>query len=416
VRAVLADLADAPFMAPEAGRLRELGLDTRAIGAAVRAGLLLRVTEQIVLAPGADAEAARALAGLPQPFTAAEARQALGTTRRVAIPLLEFLDRAGITQRLPDDRRRMRLIRPAPPGTTAAARNKPCREENPAAGCIGRRGSGSEQTRDLGGRPSAARGKCKEFIMTAVEDAPATSAPAATGAPTSEAEARELATQWANEQAARLTERVQNYLANKNGQSNGGLAPRIGSPTTVDSVTGAPYVPFDVVATSPITFGGPPPYAPSKIVPAGAFSVLIAFIYTNPLSDANAGWYNSASLQLGLRPWRATLDQTNLTTGVQANQAVSSVFGSLAPVITPVFFFLDTAGPPVGSDPWLIEANVTVYVDQPAQPFAAFATNFYDIDNDPGFPFPPPFNFLPTVPPETAGYRYDLPNRYLIFP
>jgi len=109
VRAVLADLADAPFMAPEAGRLRELGLDGRAIGAAVRAGLLLRVTEQIVLAPGAEAQAARALAGLPQPFTAAEARQALGTTRRVAIPLLEFLDRSGITQRLPDDRRRVRL-------------------------------------------------------------------------------------------------------------------------------------------------------------------------------------------------------------------------------------------------------------------------------------------------------------------
>ncbi len=108
VKAVLADLADAPFMAPEAGRLRELGLDARAIAAAARAGLLLRVTEQVVLAPGADAKAARTLAGLPQPFTAAEARQALGTTRRVVIPLLEFLDRAGITQRLPDDRRRLR--------------------------------------------------------------------------------------------------------------------------------------------------------------------------------------------------------------------------------------------------------------------------------------------------------------------
>ena len=114
MRAVLADLADAPFMAPEAGRLRELGLDGRAIGAAARAGLLLRVTEQVVLAPGAAAEAARVLAGLPQPFTAAEARQALGTTRRVAIPLLEYLDRAGITQRLPDDRRRVRLTPPSP--------------------------------------------------------------------------------------------------------------------------------------------------------------------------------------------------------------------------------------------------------------------------------------------------------------
>ena len=108
VRAVRQDLAGDPFRAPEAERLRELGLDVRSIAAAARAGLLLRISEQLVLAPGADADAATVLAGLPQPFTTAEARKALGTTRRVAIPLLEFLDRARITERLPDDRRRLR--------------------------------------------------------------------------------------------------------------------------------------------------------------------------------------------------------------------------------------------------------------------------------------------------------------------
>jgi selenocysteine-specific elongation factor len=108
VRAVRQDLAGDPFRAPEAERLRELGLDARAIAAAARAGLLLRISEQLVLAPGADADAAGVLAGLPEPFTTAEARKALGTTRRVAIPLLEFLDRARITERLPDDRRRLR--------------------------------------------------------------------------------------------------------------------------------------------------------------------------------------------------------------------------------------------------------------------------------------------------------------------
>ena len=108
VRALRSDLAGDPFRAPEADRLRELGLDARAIAAAARAGLLLRVSEQVVLAPGADADAATVLAGLPQPFTTAEARKALGTTRRVAIPLLELLDRARVTERLPDDRRRLR--------------------------------------------------------------------------------------------------------------------------------------------------------------------------------------------------------------------------------------------------------------------------------------------------------------------
>ena len=110
VKILLADLAAAPFASPDADRLRHLGLDLRAIAAAERAGLLLRVSDQIVLAPGADALAGRVLADLPQPFTAADARQALQTTRRVAIPLLEFLDRAGVTERLPDDRRR--LLRP----------------------------------------------------------------------------------------------------------------------------------------------------------------------------------------------------------------------------------------------------------------------------------------------------------------
>ena len=110
VRAVRSDLAGDPFRAPEAARLRELGLDTKAIAAAARAGLLLRISDQVVLAPGAAGEAARALAELPQPFTTAEARQALSTTRRVAIPLLEYLDRARITERLPDDRRRLRPV------------------------------------------------------------------------------------------------------------------------------------------------------------------------------------------------------------------------------------------------------------------------------------------------------------------
>jgi len=108
VAALRADLAAAPFLAPDAARLAELGLHPRAVAAAARAGLLLRVSDQIVLAPGAAEEAAGVLAGLPQPFTTAEARKALGSTRRVVIPLLEYLDRAGVTQRLPDDRRLVR--------------------------------------------------------------------------------------------------------------------------------------------------------------------------------------------------------------------------------------------------------------------------------------------------------------------
>jgi selenocysteine-specific elongation factor len=117
VQAVLTGLAEAPFSAPDAERMRELGLDARAAAAAERVGLLLRLPGNVVLAADAGNQAARILAGLPQPFTAAEARQALGTSRRVVIPLLEWLDRKGVTRRLPDDRRIMREPpRPMPNG------------------------------------------------------------------------------------------------------------------------------------------------------------------------------------------------------------------------------------------------------------------------------------------------------------
>jgi selenocysteine-specific elongation factor len=108
VASVLADLAATPFSAPPAGRLGELGLDNKALAAAARHGALLRIADQVVLAPGADVAAGRVLADLPQPFTAAQAREALGTTRRTLIPLLEYLDRQQITRRLPDDRREVR--------------------------------------------------------------------------------------------------------------------------------------------------------------------------------------------------------------------------------------------------------------------------------------------------------------------
>jgi selenocysteine-specific elongation factor len=107
--ALLAGLGDDDgFAAPEAGRLDELGLDPRALAVLHRAGLLLRVDDRVVLPPGADDRAVEVLRGLAQPFSASEARQALGTSRRVTLPLLNHLDRTGRTVRLPDDRRRLR--------------------------------------------------------------------------------------------------------------------------------------------------------------------------------------------------------------------------------------------------------------------------------------------------------------------
>lgn len=102
-----AEHADHPYLAPEAYRLAELGLGSRELTAAVRAGALARVADGIYVLPAALASVPDVLARLPQPFTVSAAREALGTTRRVAVPLMELLDARGQTKRLPASRREL---------------------------------------------------------------------------------------------------------------------------------------------------------------------------------------------------------------------------------------------------------------------------------------------------------------------
>ncbi|SHF74559.1 selenocysteine-specific translation elongation factor SelB [Jatrophihabitans endophyticus] len=108
IRALVDRLAGAPFAAPERDELAELGLGPRQLAAAAKAGLVVRLGGDVVLAADAAARATTVLAGLEQPFTASAARQALGTTRRVAIPLLEHLDHVGVTVRVDATRRLVR--------------------------------------------------------------------------------------------------------------------------------------------------------------------------------------------------------------------------------------------------------------------------------------------------------------------
>jgi selenocysteine-specific elongation factor len=98
--------AEHPFRAPEADELAALRLGARELAAAVRAGRLSRIADGVVLGPDAPDRAAAVLATIAQPFTVSEARRALGTTRRVAVPLLERLDGDGVTEPLGDGRRR----------------------------------------------------------------------------------------------------------------------------------------------------------------------------------------------------------------------------------------------------------------------------------------------------------------------
>jgi selenocysteine-specific elongation factor len=100
-------LAAEPFRAPEADELADLGLGGRELAAAVRAGRLTRIADGVVLGPDALERAAENLGTLPSPFTVSDARRALATTRRVAVPLLEALDARRVTRRADDNTRRM---------------------------------------------------------------------------------------------------------------------------------------------------------------------------------------------------------------------------------------------------------------------------------------------------------------------
>lgn len=106
-----AHLTDDPFAAPERTDLDDWGLGRRELAAAERLGRIVRLTDDVVLLPTGPARAMRVLTTVSQPFTASQARQALGTTRRVVIPLLEHLDRRGWTVRVDANRRLVKTAR-----------------------------------------------------------------------------------------------------------------------------------------------------------------------------------------------------------------------------------------------------------------------------------------------------------------
>jgi selenocysteine-specific elongation factor len=88
--------------------LRELGADRKAAALLVRLGVLVAIPPGGWLGrPALEGAVATLRRSFPdgRPFSAGEAREALGTTRRTAIPLLEHLDRTGITVRQGDLRR-----------------------------------------------------------------------------------------------------------------------------------------------------------------------------------------------------------------------------------------------------------------------------------------------------------------------
>jgi selenocysteine-specific elongation factor len=87
--------------------LAACGLRPADIAAATNAGRLVRLPAGVFILPAMIDHAVDLLSSLDQPFTASSARTALGTTRRVIIPLLEHLAELGRTCREADGRHRL---------------------------------------------------------------------------------------------------------------------------------------------------------------------------------------------------------------------------------------------------------------------------------------------------------------------
>jgi selenocysteine-specific elongation factor len=105
---VQAALADAGVSLVGEAALAELGADRRTTALLVRLGVLTAIAPGSYLAsPALDTAVETLRRAFPdgRPFAVTEAKEALGTTRRTAIPLLEHLDRTGVTVRLGDLRR-----------------------------------------------------------------------------------------------------------------------------------------------------------------------------------------------------------------------------------------------------------------------------------------------------------------------
>ncbi|HEV8275156.1 MAG TPA: hypothetical protein VGQ26_05610 [Streptosporangiaceae bacterium] len=220
--------------------------------------------------------------------------------------------------------------------------------------------------------------------------------------PTPEApdQTMDAAKQWAQDYMAKLNEATTKRLAEIAGNSNGSREEivRIGEPTV------GQYVAFDVAATSPLQPIALPPYQPSKVIAAGEPAYLVAYIFVNPMVSIPDGFAVPPTVQLGGRSWRVSLDLMNLTDLTHTTLVQTGTYGPVAPSLSFAIFTLPTPNP--GPDAAVYEANVTLDIVDPGQPYAAFATNFFDADSDPGFLF---------VPPAPPGWRHDLPNRYLVY-
>ncbi len=77
----------------------ELGIDPELLHAVARSGRVVLIDETLAYLPDQIEQIEEVLRQMDGPFTVAQARDALGLSRKYVVPLLEWLDRRGFTKR-----------------------------------------------------------------------------------------------------------------------------------------------------------------------------------------------------------------------------------------------------------------------------------------------------------------------------
>jgi hypothetical protein len=209
---------------------------------------------------------------------------------------------------------------------------------------------------------------------------------------------------WRKAAEERLMGKVKAYVdamdeRHRRAKGNGQAA-ELGEPTV------GTYVALDVLSFSPIQKITYPPYEPSRIIADGEWAVIWALVFINPAVDVYQGFAIPATVQLGGRRLRVRLEQVNLSSVTNGpDQTFTVVLPAPAPSLIWVPFKFKADDP--GINPALFEANVTVDIVDPVQPYAAFASHHVSVDADPGFLY---------IPPKPGNQLlHNIPLRYLVY-
>jgi selenocysteine-specific elongation factor len=100
-------LATQPVDPPSRKQLAPDAASQRALRFLIESGEVVEVSTDVVMSAASVAQASaqvRAFIAQHGPATVSELRQAVGASRRIAVPLLEYLDRTFVTLRQGDKR------------------------------------------------------------------------------------------------------------------------------------------------------------------------------------------------------------------------------------------------------------------------------------------------------------------------